>query len=46
MSVNKLKEIAQKQNLKASNQALKIMRTEGCSSCCSFSDGGNSQKVQ
>ncbi|GEK08338.1 MULTISPECIES: hypothetical protein [Pseudoalteromonas] len=46
MSINKLKEIAQKQKINASKEVLQIMRTQGCSSCCSFSEGGNSQEAR
>lgn len=39
--MNNLKNLVKKNNVKASDNVLQIMRTQGCSSCCSMMDGGN-----
>ncbi|WP_158678119.1 hypothetical protein [Pseudoalteromonas sp. T1lg23B] len=46
MSTQKLKMLSQLKQVRVSTDALSIMRSEGCSSCCSMSSGGNSQQVK
>ncbi|GEK08337.1 MULTISPECIES: hypothetical protein [Pseudoalteromonas] len=46
MSIQKLKKLSKLKQVQVSKDALSIMRTQGCSSCCSFSGGGNSQEMK
>ncbi|WMN60560.1 hypothetical protein NI389_03920 [Pseudoalteromonas xiamenensis] len=46
MKLETLKAQVKAQNMKSSDRALEIMRTQGCSSCCSMGDGGNSKEMK
>ncbi len=41
--VKYLKKMSSELKLQASKKVFEIMKTEGCSSCCNLSSGGNSK---